>query len=57
MLSAEESADAAADFIARQRLAVLVPCYNEDTAIAKAVTDFRATLPNAALRATRGRRS
>jgi len=49
MLSAEESAGAAADFVARQRLAVLVPCYNEETAIAKVVADFRAALPDAAI--------
>ena len=30
-------------------VAVLVPCYNEERAIAKAVADFRAALPEAAL--------
>jgi hypothetical protein len=30
-------------------VAVLVPCYNEARAIAKAVADFRAALPNATL--------
>jgi glycosyltransferase involved in cell wall biosynthesis len=30
-----------------QRLAVLVPCFNEEAAIAKVVTDFRAALPEA----------
>ncbi len=29
------------------RIAVLVPCYNEDAAIAKVVADFRAALPGA----------
>jgi glycosyl transferase family 2 len=29
------------------RIAVLVPCYNEETAIAKVVADFRAALPHA----------
>jgi glycosyltransferase involved in cell wall biosynthesis len=29
------------------RVAVLVPCYNEEAAIAKVVTDFRAALPEA----------
>ena len=27
------------------RIAVLVPCYNEEAAIAKVVRDFRAALP------------
>ena len=29
------------------RLAVLVPCYNEEAAIGKVVRDFRAALPDA----------
>ena len=29
------------------RVAVLVPCYNEEAAIAKVVADFRAALPEA----------
>src|SRR6202048_3658948 len=29
------------------RIAVLVPCYNEDATIGKVVADFRAALPNA----------
>ena len=32
-----------------QRLAVLVPCFNEEAAIAKVVGDFRAALPEAAI--------
>jgi glycosyltransferase involved in cell wall biosynthesis len=31
------------------RIAVLVPCYNEEAAIAKVVQDFRAALPGAAI--------
>ena len=31
------------------RIAVLVPCYNEEAAIAKVVADFRAALPDAAI--------
>ena len=31
------------------KVAVLVPCYNEEAAIAKVVTDFRAALPGAAI--------
>jgi glycosyltransferase involved in cell wall biosynthesis len=31
------------------RIAVLVPCYNEEAAIAKVVKDFRAALPGAAI--------
>src|ERR1700761_6938876 len=30
-------------------VAVLVPCYNEEAAIAKVVADFRAALPDAAI--------
>ncbi len=30
------------------RIAVLIPCYNEEAAIAKVVSDFKATLPLAA---------
>ena len=33
----------------RHRVAVLVPCYNEERAIAKVVTDFRAVLPEASV--------
>ncbi len=29
------------------RIAVLIPCYNEEAAIAKVVNDFKMTLPNA----------
>src|SRR6185503_2162660 len=33
----------------QMRVAVLVPCYNEEAAIAKGVADFRAALPEAAI--------
>ena len=33
----------------RRRLAVLIPCYNEEQAIAQVVKDFRAVLPEAAI--------
>jgi len=32
---------------ARQRIAVLVPCFNEEAAIARVIDDFRAALPRA----------
>ena len=35
------------DPLAHQRIAVLVPCYNEEAAIAKVVADFGAALPTA----------
>jgi glycosyltransferase involved in cell wall biosynthesis len=33
--------------VPRHRIAVIVPCYNEEPTIGKVVTDFRAALPNA----------
>ena len=39
---------AAAEIVGSSRVAVLVPCYNEETAIGKVVADFRAALPEAA---------
>src|SRR5215467_1392462 len=39
----------APDRLAQFRIAILVPCYNEETAIAKVVADFRACLPQAAI--------
>jgi glycosyltransferase involved in cell wall biosynthesis len=42
-------ADATADIGGRIRIAVLVPCYNEEAAIGKVVGDFRAALPEAAI--------
>ena len=35
--------------VSRWDVAVLVPCYNEEHAIAEVVTDFHAALPAAAL--------
>src|SRR5690348_1672189 len=35
--------------VLRRRIAVLVPCYNEEAAIARVVADFRAALPDAAI--------
>jgi glycosyltransferase involved in cell wall biosynthesis len=43
----EAQAGSEADIAGRQRVAVLVPCYNEEVSIAKVVGDFRAALPNA----------
>src|SRR2546421_10725274 len=37
----------AIDALDNQRIAILVPCYNEEIAIAKVVRDFRAALPEA----------
>ena len=31
------------------KIAVLIPCYNEELTIAKVVTDFRASLPDAVI--------
>ncbi|RYE91672.1 MAG: glycosyl transferase, partial [Oxalobacteraceae bacterium] len=31
------------------RIAVLLPCYNEEAAIVKTVSDFRAALPDAVI--------
>jgi hypothetical protein len=33
----------------QSQTAVLVPCYNEERAVAKVVADFRAALPDAAI--------
>ncbi len=43
----EAQAGSETDIAGRQRIAVLVPCYNEEVSIAKVVGDFRAALPNA----------
>jgi glycosyltransferase involved in cell wall biosynthesis len=48
MLPAEGNGAAAA-IVGSSRVAVLVPCYNEDMAIGKVVADFRAALPDAAI--------
>ena len=44
-----KSAAHKSDGFGRYSLAVLVPCYNEEVAIAKVVKDFRAALPGAAI--------
>jgi len=43
------SNEALAGSVAGYQVAVLVPCYNEERAIAKVVADFRAALPEAAV--------
>jgi glycosyltransferase involved in cell wall biosynthesis len=45
MLEADAGSEAA--LAGRHRVAVLVPCYNEEISIAKVVADFRAALPTA----------
>src|SRR4029079_6790543 len=40
---------AAAEIVGSSRIAVLVPCYNEEAAIGKVVADFRAALPDAGI--------
>jgi glycosyltransferase involved in cell wall biosynthesis len=49
MLDLRHSADIGAQSgsLEAQRIAVLVPCYNEEIAIAQVVSDFRAALPEA----------
>ncbi len=49
MLTTDVNADgqAGSGLLARNRVAVLVPCYNEETTIAAVVRDFRAALPGA----------
>ncbi len=47
MLQTEVGADAAS--AARHKVAVLVPCYNEQAAIGKVVADFRSALPGATI--------
>lgn len=42
-------ADAVADEFAGQRVAVLVPCYNEEVAVSAVVAGFRAALPGATI--------
>ncbi|HYI26411.1 MAG TPA: glycosyltransferase family 2 protein [Bradyrhizobium sp.] len=46
---AKGDADAIAEVTGGSRIAVLVPCYNEETAIGKVVADFRAALPEAGI--------
>jgi glycosyltransferase involved in cell wall biosynthesis len=47
--SVAKSAAAKAGQHGVHKIAVLVPCYNEEAAIAKVVADFRAVLPDAAI--------
>jgi glycosyltransferase involved in cell wall biosynthesis len=49
MLPTDGSVDAGAGIIGRSRIAVLVPCYNEEAAIGKVVADFRSALPDAGI--------
>lgn len=49
MLPTDASAEAAAGIVDQLKIAVLVPCYNEEAAIGKVVADFRAELPNAGI--------
>lgn len=42
-----DASNTAADIVGCSRIAVLVPCYNEEAAIGKVVADFRAALPDA----------
>jgi glycosyltransferase involved in cell wall biosynthesis len=47
--SSEPAAAISAGISGRGRVAVLVPCYNEEAAIGQVVADFRAALPDAAI--------
>ena len=47
MLPLDGTVDDEAAIVSRHRVAVLVPCYNEEAAIGKVVVDFRAALPAA----------
>lgn len=49
MLSRQDIAGLRADTPARLRVAVLIPCFNEEAAIGKVVADFRAALPDAVI--------
>ncbi len=48
-LATTTSANQGASLLEPHRIAVLVPCFNEETAIDKVVKDFRAALPAAAI--------
>ena len=48
MLPDRRERGSAAEIVGSSRIAVLVPCYNEEAAIGKVVADFRAALPEAA---------
>ena len=47
--ASEPAAEISAGISGRSRVAVLVPCYNEEAAIGQVVADFRAALPDAAI--------
>jgi glycosyltransferase involved in cell wall biosynthesis len=47
MLKPNDSPEDLQDLAAGQRIAVLIPCYNEEAAVAQVVADFRAALPAA----------
>ena len=51
MLAADQGADApgGTEVPAELKIAVLIPCYNEERAIATVIADFRAALPQAAI--------
>jgi glycosyltransferase involved in cell wall biosynthesis len=47
--ASEPGAEVSAEILGRSRIAVLVPCYNEEAAIGQVVAGFRAALPDAAI--------
>src|ERR1044071_7097834 len=49
MLPTDENTAPAAGIGGQGRIAVLVPCYNEEAAIGKVIADCRAALPEAAI--------
>src|SRR5688572_12364538 len=49
VLQREGGAETETELISRHKIAVLVPCYNEEAAIGKVVADFRAALPTATI--------
>jgi glycosyltransferase involved in cell wall biosynthesis len=49
VLQREGGAETEAELVSRHKIAVLVPCYNEEASIGKVVADFRAALPGATI--------
>jgi glycosyltransferase involved in cell wall biosynthesis len=49
MLKPDETTSAGLPSVSGRRIAVLIPCYNEEAAIATVVADFRRALPAAAI--------
>ena len=45
----DSGADSGTEIARPHRIAVLVPCYNDEAAIGKVVADFRAVLPDAGI--------